>query len=141
MEGKVSAATYELPYSDAEFDLVFLASVFTHLVPAEVQNYTKEIARLLKSGGRVLATVILLNPTSIRDVKSGKAAIAFPVEKDSYRLRDESNPALGIAHKEEFIRRTFQDHGLNICEMSFGTWSGNHDLLNALPDIVIAIKG
>jgi cyclopropane fatty-acyl-phospholipid synthase-like methyltransferase len=41
--------------------VILLKSVFTHLRPAEVENYLKEVARLLKADGRCLAPFFLLN--------------------------------------------------------------------------------
>lgn len=46
-----------LPYDDAQFDLVYAYSVFTHL-PENVQDHwLAEIARTLKPGGLLIATV------------------------------------------------------------------------------------
>ena len=39
------------PSTDETFDFVFLASVFTHMLPEGVEHYLSEIARVLKPGG------------------------------------------------------------------------------------------
>jgi len=54
IEGNPSIWTF--PYKSESFDLVFLFSVFTHMFPNETENYLSEINRVLKSGGKVLAT-------------------------------------------------------------------------------------
>ena len=47
----------QLPHADASFDLVYAYSVFTHL-PEHVQDHwLAEIARTLKPGGILIATV------------------------------------------------------------------------------------
>src|SRR4051794_26137863 len=45
--GRLTASTYRFPFADASFDFVFLGSVFTHMLPADVAHYLAEIARVL----------------------------------------------------------------------------------------------
>ena len=49
-QGRSQDIDYHLPFEDEEFDLVFLCSVFTHMLPDGVANYIKEIGRVLKRG-------------------------------------------------------------------------------------------
>ena len=46
--GGASARYYNFPFSDAQFDIIFLTSVFTHMLSDDVANYIKEISRMLK---------------------------------------------------------------------------------------------
>ena len=62
--GRVPAAAFRFPYPDAAFDFVFATSVFTHLLPADAAHYLAELGRVLRPGGRGLATVFLLNPVT-----------------------------------------------------------------------------
>ena len=55
-EGTFSASEYPFPFKDESFDLVFLTSVFTHMLPPDVENYMKEISRVLKRNGSCLIT-------------------------------------------------------------------------------------
>jgi hypothetical protein len=41
--GQQQASASTFPYADESFNLVFLGSLFTHLLPAEVENYLAEI--------------------------------------------------------------------------------------------------
>ena len=41
-------------------DVAFLTSVFTHMLPEDVEHYLDELARVLKPGGRTLITWFLL---------------------------------------------------------------------------------
>ncbi len=59
-EGRHRASEYRFPFEDESFDLIFLASVFTHLLPEDALNYLKEIRRLLKPDGRCFSTWVLL---------------------------------------------------------------------------------
>ncbi|MCK7528937.1 MAG: class I SAM-dependent methyltransferase [Ignavibacteriales bacterium] len=51
------ASDFKFPYSDEYFDFVFLISVFTHMLPADVENYLREINRVLKPKGICFATL------------------------------------------------------------------------------------
>src|SRR6185503_5290247 len=61
---KLKASQYTFPYENNSFDFVFLTSVFTHMVRADVERYVQEVARVLKPGGRCLTTFYLLNAES-----------------------------------------------------------------------------
>jgi SAM-dependent methyltransferase len=54
------AKGFVFPYTDNRFDVVFLFSVFTHMMPDDTANYLQQIARVMKPGGRCLATFFLL---------------------------------------------------------------------------------
>jgi ubiquinone/menaquinone biosynthesis C-methylase UbiE len=104
-QGWVMASEYRLPYNDSEFDLVFCSSLFTHLVPAETDNYIKQISRVLMSGGRCVATAFLINADTEKIVDSG--SVRFPVACDGYRVRDAENPSSAVALPEAYWREIF----------------------------------
>lgn len=137
-DGYILADEYRLPYNDAEFDLVFCASLFTHLLPYETQNYVAEIARVLKPRGRFVMTAFLLNSDSSRTVAEG--TIKFPVECSGYRIAQADNPSEAVALPESFMREALENRGMRICEITYGFWAGGLDLLSALQDCVMAVK-
>jgi len=53
---------YRIPRPAHSQDLVFLFSVFTHMFPADVALYLQEFSRILRSGGRVLASMFVMEP-------------------------------------------------------------------------------
>ncbi len=65
---------YRFPYEAESFDFVFLGSVFTHMLRADVEHYLDEIARVLKPGGRCFITYYLLND----ERRSNGTAARFP---------------------------------------------------------------
>src|SRR5262249_45691230 len=75
--GRYDASVYRFPYPNESFDFVFLTSVFTHMMPAEFENYLAEIARVLKPGGRVFSTFFLQTVESALLQKEGKSMIPF----------------------------------------------------------------
>jgi SAM-dependent methyltransferase len=51
-KGRFKSSDLRFPYPDGSFDVVLLASVFTHMLPQDVRHYLYEIVRVLKPGGR-----------------------------------------------------------------------------------------
>jgi ubiquinone/menaquinone biosynthesis C-methylase UbiE len=49
-----TAGTYSIPLEQSSVDFVFSASLFTHLLEAELTNYCEEAYRMLKPGGKML---------------------------------------------------------------------------------------
>lgn len=141
--GKLSACDYRLPYVDASFDFVFLTSVFTHMLPAEVENYVSEITRVLKPGGRCLITFFLLNQESLADMRLGLNGIDFryPVDgKVGCLTHTRSNPEAAIAYPEAYVRGLFKDCGLELQgSIHYGAWCGRVEW-TSYQDIVVAKK-
>jgi hypothetical protein len=53
--------------------------------PAEVDNYLREVSRLLKNDGRCLATFFLLNEEQVKLAREGKNALPFPYGEGVWR--------------------------------------------------------
>ena len=139
-KGKCEASEYQFPYENESFDFVFLTSVFTHMLPQDMENYLGEITRVLKTDGRCLITFFLLNEESLRLIEAGKSALDFRYDIGGCRTIDESNPESAIAYDEEFIRQLYEKHGLNIAEpIRYGSWCGREKFLS-YQDIVIATR-
>jgi ubiquinone/menaquinone biosynthesis C-methylase UbiE len=101
--GKFTAAEYQFPYPSASFDYVFVYSVFTHMITDDLENYAKEIARVLKPGGRCLITHFLLNVESLDSIEHKTSAIDFkPYSKESRSISLET-PEFAVAYDERFI--------------------------------------
>lgn len=66
--GAIDAETFRFPFPDAAFDAVLLASVFTHMPPAETRNYLGELARVMRPGATALLS-IFLSPSGAVEVR------------------------------------------------------------------------
>ena len=77
--GRVPASEYRFPFPDRSFDFIFLASVFTHMMPDEVERYVREISRLLAPGGRCVESYFLLNDETRPGVAAGRSFMSFDV--------------------------------------------------------------
>ena len=53
-DGSVLPSQWKFPYSDAEFDFVYLISIFTHMLPDAMQNYVKRDRTCAQAGSQVL---------------------------------------------------------------------------------------
>lgn len=142
-EGRVKASEYRFPFDDGAFDFVFLTSVFTHLLPADAFHYVDEIARVLRPGGRVLATWFLLNEESrgLLAERADAIQLRHPWQgNDEVRVSDPNVPESAIGYSEAMVREAHQKNGLQIIEpIQFGKWAGRRDFLS-YQDIVIARK-
>jgi len=140
--GKLRAGEYVFPYQSQSFDLVLLSSVFTHMLPLDVAHYFNEIARVLKTGGRCVATYFLLNHESLEGIAHQQNVVKAPYKwSEGCFVADQKSPETTVFHDESRIRELYAHNGLSIVEITFGYWSGRKDLVRSLQDVVIAIKG
>jgi SAM-dependent methyltransferase len=134
------AADYSFPYESGRFDVACAISLFTHLLPDEVERYLSELARVLKKGGRALMTFYLLNDDSLASIKTGALdpQYAFRHDHGSYCLTYEDAPGYIVGYKEEFARKACEEAGLPLVEpIHHGQWCGRDDGLS-WQDILIA---
>jgi ubiquinone/menaquinone biosynthesis C-methylase UbiE len=138
--GKYPAAEYRFPYEDRTFDFVFLTSVFTHLLPRDMEHYFSEIARVLKPGGRCLITYFLLNEESTPMIDGGRGILNFAERGELYRTINRSRPEDAVAYEEKFIRNLYEKYGLVVSQpIYYGSWCGREKFLS-LQDMVLAYK-
>jgi SAM-dependent methyltransferase len=139
--GQSTAADYAFPFQNDTFDVVFLNSVFTHMLPRDIENYVGQISRVMKRGGRCLITYFLINAEAERLMASSKDGNkTFPHRFENYRAQDRTVHERVIALDEQFVRDLYAKNGLCIVEpIHFGRWSGRAGAL-AKQDIVVAKK-
>lgn len=138
--GHFQSTEFCFPYEDQSFDLIFLTSVFTHMVPREVEHYLREIARTLREGGRCVATFFVLNHEAVRLIEAGKSALDFRHEREQYRVVDPDLPEAAIAYDESYIREACAAGGLSLVEpIWYGSWCGRSIYLNG-QDILLLRK-
>jgi len=122
--GRVSAADYRFPFPDRSATFVILTSVFTHMLTAEVENYLREIARVLTPGGRVFATFFVLNDASREAIRRGASDLRF--EHRVGQTWHERPHALesAVAYDESDVMRMCEAAGLCVSSLHHGAWSG-----------------
>lgn len=118
------ASNFRYPYADNSFDLAFLASVFTHMFTDDVDNYIQEIGRVLKPGGRCIATFYLLNEQSRSGIANGTAVFSFSIPRDGCWLERMDPPESAVAYDEKQMVDMFASANLHIVEPTrYGAWS------------------
>jgi SAM-dependent methyltransferase len=139
-DGLTPASAYTFPFVDGSFDFVFLGSVFTHLMPDEVENYLREIGRLLRPGGRAVASYFLLNDETRVGVDEARSFIPFAVRHPSglCRLHDVRRPEAAVALDEAFVMGLHDRAQLRLRSIRRGRWwtGASHD-----QDVMVVEKG
>jgi SAM-dependent methyltransferase len=139
-KGSKQPADYQFPYEDETFDVAVLLSVFTHMLPIDVDRYVGEIARVLKKDGRICASYYIMMPESLQLMTSGHGFMFFKHNLGSHWIQSKSVPELAVAYDERYIRGIYAKHGLSDPpDIYFGRWCGRSTGLDA-QDVVVATK-
>lgn len=139
-KGKYKAFEYKFPYENESFDFVSLISVFTHMLPQDMENYLYEITRVLKRNGRCFITFFLLNKESLQLINVGKSTFDFKYKFGKYRTIDINTPEDAVCYDEAFVLDLYEKYGLTIKKsFYYGSWCGRSNFLS-YQDIIIASK-
>lgn len=148
-EGHHRARAYRFPFASRSFDFAWLTSVFTHMLPRDLENYLSEVARVLKPGGRCLITFFLHSPAVAANIRSGTCAFKLPYRVGKPYVAIGSDPEYGdciteteterervVAYDERWVFDQFKLRGLSVDAPIYGSWSGRsgpsfQDLLTA----------
>jgi SAM-dependent methyltransferase len=120
--GRLTASTYRFPFDDGSFDFVYLGSVFTHMLPADVEHYLREIGRVLAPGATCVASFFLLNDDRRTDVEAGLSFMPFPFAIEDARLHDRDRPEAAIVIEERFVTDAYTQAGLTVMRIRRGAW-------------------
>lgn len=131
-----SAANFRFPYDDDRFDLAVVNSVFTHMLPGEVENYLGEIHRTLIPGGVCYATFFLFDEKT-----AWPEGFEFPFDHGHYRLMDDEVKSANVAFGEKYLREIAARYGFSIRHLFHGSWRGlPREDCKEFQDIVILEK-
>jgi len=138
--GKVQAQNFKFPFENEYFDFVFLTSVFTHMLPSDVENYLGEISRVLKNKGKCLITFFILNEESEKLIRSGRSTLDFQYKLQGCLTAKEKDPEFAVAYSEEVVLSLFKKYGLEIAQpIHYGSWCKRNTFLT-FQDLIIATK-
>jgi SAM-dependent methyltransferase len=136
---KRSAIQFVFPYQDHSFDFIFLTSVFTHMMPDEVENYIIQISRVMKPGATALISFFLVNEDSEIMMKTRPNHMNFPINKGIYRLHSASVDTANVAYDESWVRQKMNANGIGIEAIYYGQWCGR-DHFTDYQDLMICKK-
>lgn len=127
-EHSASASQVPFAFEDASFDFVFSNSLYTHLLEEATVHYLREMARVLKPGGRMLSTIFLLDESARRSVASGGSANGWTLAHriGEAHVEKADNPEAVVAYDEAFIAECVEAAGMTL-EVLHGRWSGGHE--------------
>jgi ubiquinone/menaquinone biosynthesis C-methylase UbiE len=135
---KVDASYLVFPYEDAKFDFVFLTSVFTHMMPAEVEHYINEISRVMKPGATSLMSFFIVNCVSEDLMIKKPTQMNFPINKGFYRLLS-AQVDTNVAYEEEWLLEKLENAGLKMESIQYGQWCGREHYFD-YQDLLICSK-
>jgi SAM-dependent methyltransferase len=143
--GSQTAVEYRFPFPDAAFDLALSLSVFTHMPPSETAHYLREAARVLRPGGRLLASFLLLNEETERLQAKGSPDRRYRLRhqlKDGddrgYRSVEKKTPEGMIAVFEKSVREMYEHAGLEVERIDRGHWS--RGTRGRIQDLIFAVN-
>lgn len=139
-QGTIISKNFTFPYQDNFFDFINVSSVFTHLLPADMEQYIFEISRVLKTNGRCLMTFFLLNDESLSLMRDTTLELNFQYDFGIYMTIDENKPENAIAYKETHVFDLFSNNGLEIKKpILYGSWCSRENPVS-FQDMIIAKK-
>jgi len=139
-KGKQKSSAYRFPYEDQSFDFVCLTSVFTHMLPNDVENYLFQISRVLKPNGKCFVTFFLLNTESLSLIDKKRSRFDFKYSYGDCRIEHEDMPENVVSYTEILVRNLYEKNQLMIIEpIHFGSWCGRENFVS-FQDIIVATK-
>jgi len=139
-KAKVKASEFTFPYPSQSFDCVLLGSVFTHMLPQDIENYLSEISRVMKAGGKCLISFFLLNAEALQMMVHGRSTLDFRYPMGDYRTVNPRVPEDAVCYEESFILALYRKFGLTIeGPIHYGAWCDRDNPLS-YQDIIFAIK-
>jgi len=120
--GARPAATYRFPLGDGACTLAAAFSVFTHLSANDSAHYLAELGRVLRAGGRAVASFYLLDAQSRAGIADGAIRRRFVVPALGGWTSNPDQPEASMAHDLEVVQGWIDAAGLKVAQMRPGDW-------------------
>jgi SAM-dependent methyltransferase len=150
--GRTRSFCFRFPYPGGSFDFTLLTSVFTHMMPDDMQHYLGEVSRTLAVGGRCFATFFLLNAETAALLRAGRGSLRLPYTFGQDGKRPPGRPAAygdcfleqsnegAVAYEERWVRDLFARCGFELrSPVRYGHWSGREGAPD-FQDLIVATK-
>ncbi|WP_431136413.1 class I SAM-dependent methyltransferase [Psychroserpens mesophilus] len=137
----LKAEEFVFPYDKSCFDKIFSFSVFTHMQINEIQNYFKEIYRVLKTDGLAFSTFFLYDDENENHI-STENKFKFPIKKNGYRLMNEDVKSGNIAIHKTTLNTMLDRENLQLVTIVDGYWKdhSNYSKDSSYQDVVVFKK-
>lgn len=134
-DGTVEPAELRFPARDEGFHMASLFSIFTHFYKEDIALYLRELRRVLRPGGTVVATWFLYDDDRL-EAAVGSEAYPMTHRLDDVTIyNDADDPLRAIAFHEDAVRAMVTDAGLELAALERGRWAGGPGPL--FQDIVV----
>lgn len=136
----IRASNFVFPYKDEDFNMVFLFSVFSHMMPQDLENYLDQIKRVLTNGGICLATFFIINPENLLSMATGNK-LNFQNNYGNYYLFNNSVKEANVAFTEEYLNSLFEKNNIGVKNIYYGSWSNRKNTdYQGYQDLVVLEK-
>jgi SAM-dependent methyltransferase len=119
---EIKAANFEFPYSTNYFDFSFAMSVYTHMLPNEIDHYLEQTFNVLKPNGICLATFFYYDDLTIDRMTKKLTDKQFDFDKANYKLMDENVTSANVALDLEYLKNMIEAKGFKILRIIPGYW-------------------
>ncbi|MEH6607771.1 MAG: class I SAM-dependent methyltransferase [Halioglobus sp.] len=107
-DGVFEASDYRFCFEDSTFDVVFLVSVVTHILPPDFEHYVSEIARMLRPGGRIAFTTFLMNEGVEFDGR------LFSYGEGPWRSTNAEIPEICVGYHLDYLCEVLASNGFDV---------------------------
>lgn len=122
--GQRSASSVRWPVRRRSIDVIMLASVFTHMLPEDITHYLQQCRRVLRPGGRGVATFFLLNDNWRQAAAEGRTGYPLPYQLNaSTRYFREDDPLHVIAYEQHWVIEAVESARLRVEHVQLGRWA------------------
>jgi len=119
------------------FDLAFLFSVFTHILPEHCNFMLRFLCSQIVDGGELFSSWFLLNEETQQAIDAGYAHREFTYRHGAARIDNPKIPEGAVAYYESDVIERFTSAGLTDIRIHYGKWRGCMDSW-VWQDIIIA---
>lgn len=123
--GRQRASEYRFPYPGGSFDFAYLTSVFTHMLPRDIEHYIAEIGRVLRPGGRCFCTAYVISADAKAQIAAGTSRKQFAPQPAGHWTDTPENPEAATAYPEDYLLARFAAAGLEPARFVPGEWWKN----------------
>lgn len=124
-EGTILSTEFNFPAESDSIDLAILTSVFTHLYEPEIAAYLRELARVVKSDGKIFATAFLYEGDAPVQPEAPHLRFNTPDSRNPERWHVDGYPPLAaVCYSERYFRELIKETTGREPDIRRGKWRG-----------------